>query len=684
MAAEIFQEESIRLKEMISHLEEEKDYINHKIKNHDADYHDLKHYLSEFTADPMEMYQNYRSMTNIDKTIDFYYSQLNKIKKLLEAPYFGRIDFKFEDGDEVEEFYIGKFNLTDRDNDILIYDWRAPISSMYYEYELGQASYEAQVGMIHGEISRKRQYKIMNKRLQYALESSMTIQDDVLQKELSTTSDDRMKTIISTIQKEQNKIVRNESAHTLVIQGVAGSGKSAIALHRIAYLLYRHKEKLSSDQITIISPNKIFADFIANVLPELGEDPVHEQTFDDIATALLPKNIKAESLYEQTKRIIEEPHSKYTLRVKLKSSLTFFKQLSNYIKNIDSNIFQPDENMHFGETIIKKEYLISRFQSYNKLPVKQRLDELSNDVLDIIKASKAAEIKKIPSKIELKKRLSSYLKFSDAQSIYIHFFNVINNCDALNWSKERLEYQDVFPYIYCIYYFEGIQSFDLVKHLVIDEMQDYSPVHYAVINKLFRCKKTILGDFGQMLNPFSLNSDKSFSNIFDSMEFVELIKSYRSSYEIIEFAKQFMPDYSIEAIDRHGEKPEIIAYTNQHSLIVELQRLISQFQNNSFNRLGIICKSEAQVNQLYDELKQFFTLNKLSDTSETFEQGITVTTIQLAKGLEFDEVIIPFANADIYKSKFDKGLLYIAVTRAMHKLTVLHKKNELTPLMKDV
>ncbi|WP_054703439.1 UvrD-helicase domain-containing protein [Bacillus sp. JCM 19041] len=352
----------------------------------------------------------------------------------------------------------------------------------------------------------------------------MNIHDDVLQKELSTTSDDRMKTIISTIQKEQNKIVRNESAHTLVIQGVAGSGKSAIALHRIAYLLYKHKETLSSDQITIISPNKIFADFIANVLPELGEEPVREETFDDIALDLLPKNINVEPSYEQTKRIIAEPHSSYAHRAKLKSSLTFFKQLSNYVEEIDTTIFQPDKDIHIGDTLITKDYLLSRFQSYKKLPVKQRLAELSNDILDVIKTSKTAEIKKTPSKKEVIKRLCNDLTFSDARSIYIHFFKAMNKCDSLNWDKKRLEYQDVFPYIYCIHYFNGIQSFDLVKHLVIDEMQDYSPVQYAVINNLFQCKKTILGDFGQTLNPFSLSSDESFRNIFNKMEFVELKK----------------------------------------------------------------------------------------------------------------------------------------------------------------
>ncbi|GAJ97799.1 UvrD-helicase domain-containing protein [Geomicrobium sp. JCM 19055] len=524
MSSDIFHEEGIRLKEMIQRLEKEKDDIHLKIEGHNEDYDDLKHYLSEFTADPMEMYQNYRSMTNVSKTINFYFNQINKIQKLLEAPYFGRIDFLFEDDVDVEEVYIGKFSFTDQDNDILIYDWRAPISSMYYEYELGQASYDSKIGKIYGEITRKRQFKIKDQHLYYALESSINIHDEVLQKELSTTSDDRMKTIISTIQKEQNSIVRNESAHTLIIQGVAGSGKSAIALHRIAYLLYKHKGTLSSDQITIISPNKIFADFISNVLPELGEEPVHEQTFDEIAINLLPKSLKIETSYEQTKKIIEEPHSNYTYRVKLKSTFTFFRQLSKYVNEIDSTIFQPDQDIYIADTLITRNYLTSRFYSYHKLPVKQRLDELANDILDVIQTSKAAEIKRIPSKKDVIKKLRTFLIFKDAQSIYINFYNEINPTDTLNWHKNKLEYQDVFPYLYCIHYFDGIQTFESVKHVIIDEMQDYSPIQYAVINKLFHCKKTILGDFGQMINPFSLNLGDSISTIFTKMEFVELKK----------------------------------------------------------------------------------------------------------------------------------------------------------------
>lgn len=446
----IFQEEENKLNEMLFRLSNEKDKLKKQMNRQDEDYKELKKYMYENRNDLMETIQNYTALTNIDKIGGFHFKQLIKITKLMESPYFGRIDFKYEDEAESKTFYIGKFNFADDDNNILIYDWRAPISSMFYEYELGKASYEAPVGDIHGEITKKRQLKIKNSKLEYALESSVNIHDEVLQRELSTTSDDRMKTIIATIQKEQNQIVRNESAHTLVIQGVAGSGKTSIALHRIAYLLYKYKETLSSDRVAIVSPNKVFSNYISNVLPELGEEPIRESSFDTIAKEVLPKSISFEPSFEQTARIIQEPHSNYAIRTKFKSSLDYFKRLNDYLNHLDEQILQVPKDVTISETSINREYIYKRFKSYDKLPVKKRIDKVADDVLEVIKSSKTAEIKKIPSKNNIAKRLSKYLTMRNALSVYKNFYKSIDRQELFVWHKKILLSIQMFFHLYIV------------------------------------------------------------------------------------------------------------------------------------------------------------------------------------------------------------------------------------------
>ncbi|VIG68634.1 helicase, UvrD family [Clostridioides difficile] len=262
----------------------------------DKDYMDTKMYMvkNRGEIDPHEMFQNEQGLKQIDNYGAFMVKVRDKIDKIKDSPYFARIDFRLKDMDDESKYYIGRFAF-DYEDELIILDWRSPIASMFYDYEIGKAGYDAPIGWVDGEITRKRQFKIKNGKLEYALESSINIQDDILQKELSHTSDEKMKSIISTIQKEQNQIIRNDKAHTLIIQGVAGSGKTSIALHRIAFLLYRFKDKISANNVIILSPNKVFGDYISNVLPELGEEPLCELSFENIAEVQLDRVINFES-----------------------------------------------------------------------------------------------------------------------------------------------------------------------------------------------------------------------------------------------------------------------------------------------------------------------------------------------------------------------------------------------------
>lgn len=678
-----FQDEHQNLAQIMTKLKKAHIAVNAKVDDYDDEYMDLKQYMVDYRneMDTMEMFSNQRALTTIDKTGVMTLKQRTQLEKLIESPYFGRIDFVYdgEDRADAETFYIGKFSFTDEDGTICIFDWRAAISSMYYDYELGEASYEALNGTVNGELIRKRQLKILNSELDYVLESSMNIHDSILQQELSRAADERMKTIIATIQKEQNAIVRNDLAHTLIIQGVAGSGKTSIALHRIAYLLYKYKESLFSERVMILSPNKVFADYISTVLPELGEEPIRESSLGEIAEKILPNKYKFTSLYEQTKQLIEYPDSVLAKRVAFKSSLHFFEQLTAFLINQNTDLL-IQKAITIQEIDIDANYIKARFLSYATEPVSKRIEHVAEDLLAVVKAKRQGEVK-LPSKNEVVKRLKKRLLFKDALSLYKAFFEYVGQPEQFIWQKGTFEFADVYPYLYCKAYMDGVDTFDLVNHLVIDEMQDYTPVQYAVIQKLYRCKKTILGDFGQSLNPFAVSHSNGFKAIFPQMEYVELKKSYRSSYEIIEFTKQFLAKNAIEAIERHGEPPTIKNYENSAEQSEKIKEQLKQFEESSYKTCGIVCKTAAQVEELYVALQEEFNLHKLDEHSAAFTEGITLSSVQLAKGLEFDVVIVPFVDEASYASDFDKGLLYVACTRAMHQLILLKPTIKPSPLL---
>lgn len=316
-----FPDEAAHLIQMNEKLEEALKKAEENVRKLDQEYRDAKKYMVDYRGeiDPHEMFQNELLLRQTDRTGAFSAEVQNQLAKLKESPYFARIDFCRTGKTESSKFYIGRFTFK-YGNELLIFDWRAPVSSMFYDYEVGPAAYDAPSGRVEGMLTKKRQFKIKDGVMEYALESSANIQDDILQKELSHTSDEKMKSIISTIQKEQNQIIRNDKAETLIIQGVAGSGKTSIALHRIAFLLYRYKNRLSARNITILSPNKVFGDYISNVIPELGEEPIYELGFDELA------DIQLEGIvgFEADKDPLEDKDEAWVQRTRFKSTLTLY------------------------------------------------------------------------------------------------------------------------------------------------------------------------------------------------------------------------------------------------------------------------------------------------------------------------------------------------------------------------
>lgn len=599
----------------------------------------------------------------------------NRIAKLIHSPYFGRIDFrKDSENEDSLRVYVGIHTFVDDvEKKNLIFDWRAPISTMFYDYELGQARYESPQGTVSGELLLKRQFRIRNGKMEFMLESGLNIMDDVLQEELSRASDERMKNIVATIQRDQNAIIRNEDAEVLIIQGAAGSGKTSIALHRIAFLLYRFKETLSSKDILIISPNKVFGDFISNVLPELGEEQIAEMEMDGLAHELLERKIKFQTFFEQTDVLLEKDDAAMRRRIETKSSIRFLKKLDEYTQHVEESRFTPTD-VYVSGYMVHAWIIENSFNKRRSLPIAERLKWAAKAVEHEVWVQYRYEIT-AQERAELKRAIKKMYKNSTLRVLYKELFTWLGTPELFKMApKAKLEYADVFPMIYLKMRLEGIGAlYPDVKHLLIDEMQDYTPVQYAVISRLFPCGKTILGDVFQSVDPHSSSSSEAINGVFKQAECVKLFKSYRSSYEITQFASAISSNVDVVAIKRHGKTPSVLACKSKKGEIEHVRKAIEAFGASTHHTMGIICKTQKQAMQLHTKISTDNPqIHLLTTQSTAFQQGITICTAHLSKGLEFDEVLVPNACDSNYTTPMDRNLLYIACTRAMHTLTLSH------------
>lgn len=666
-----FPDEIAHLSEVGRKLENALRMAEKEVDQIGREYMDAKRYMVEYRGeiDPHEMFQNELLLKQTDQRGAISMDLRDRLAKLKASPYFARIDFLSEDSMDAEICYIGRFTFS-YEQELLIFDWRAPIASMFYDDEIGPAGYDAPIGRIDGELTRKRQFKIKNGALDYALESSAYVQDDILQKELSHTSDEKMKSIISTIQKEQNQIIRNENAETLIIQGVAGSGKTSIALHRIAFLLYQWRDRLNARNVTILSPNKVFGDYIGGVIPELGEEPIYEMSFADIAEILLEHVI----VFEPDKDLLETQDKKWQERVRFKSTLEFVRLLEDYLDSLPDRIFAP-EQIAFGRFSVDSAWLRERFRAYGNYPVKQRISRMAEDIYNRFQDDNFMQ-DELPKVRTIKKSLTAMLRVKNTLALYKDFYQALGKPEMFLMPKAKtLEWADAAPFLYLHAAFEDLKVSGVTKHLVIDEMQDYTPIQYAVLNRLFPCQKTILGDFSQVLNPYHQHTLTDIRQLYEGAEFVELNKSYRSTYEIMTFAKRIQNITALDAVERQGEEPALIACEDVQDEIQQLKKAILKFEAGESALLGIILKTNKAAKMLYELLRAEFDINLISPESICFAAGVSVTSIQMAKGLEFDEVIVPQADSVTYASDYDRSLLYIACTRAMHRLTLLYMGN---------
>lgn len=643
------------------------------VKDHIDTLSEYKDYLwSNKDIDPHEIRSMRESILNHFAIGESVIDKRKRLTKILTIPYFGRIDFR-ERSSKVIPIYIGIHTFYDSESKTtLIYDWRAPISSMFYDYELGEASYQSPSGEITGEISLKRQYRIRAGKMEFMIESALTVHDDILQKELSANTDDKMKNIVATIQREQNRIIRNEEARTLIIQGVAGSGKTSIALHRIAYLLYAFKGSISSQDILIISPNKVFADYISNVLPELGEETVPETSMEQILSKVLDHKYKYQSFFEQVNELLTKPAPGFIDRIEYKATFDFIASLDRFILHIENHYFRAEDVKLTKHITVPAEFVEEQFHRFNRYPMRQRFEAMTDYILDMMKVQYAFTVTTAERNF-LKREIKRMFAGNNDLQVYKDFFAWMGKPEMFKMRKNRtLEYSDLAPLSYLHIALEGGTK-NSVKHLLIDEMQDYSPIQYKVIQKSYPCRRTVLGDASQSVNPYGSSTADMIQKALATGEVMKLCKSYRSTYEITDFAQKIRTNTDLEPVARHGEKPQVIHYKNEKEELSGMLDLISVYRESVYKSLGIICKTETQAKVIADELKQYADdIHFLSNQSSAFVQGIIITSAHMAKGLEFDEVIIPQADNNNYHSEIDRSMLYVAATRAMHRLTLTY------------
>lgn len=532
------------LKQIISFLKKVIGNTDASVKDHVDTLAEYKDYIwSNKDIDPHEIRSMRESILNHFALGESVINKHKRLTKILAIPYFGRIDFlEKKENSKVMPIYIGIHTFYDPESRAtLIHDWRAPVSSMFYDHELGEAGYRSPSGEIKGVISLKRQYRIRGGKMEFMIESALTVHDDILQKELSSNADDKMKNIVATIQREQNRIIRNEDIRTLIIQGVAGSGKTSIALHRIAYLLYTFRDSISSKDILIISPNKVFSDYISNVLPELGEETVPETSMEQILSGVLEHKYKYQTYFGLVNELLEKPSSSLIDRIAYKASFGFISELDKFILHTENTYFKAADVKLTKYITIPAPFIEEQYLRFNRYPIRRRFDAMADYMLDMLKIQYTFTVTTTGRNL-LKKEIRLMFAGNNDIQVYKDFFKWTNNPGMFKMRKgHTLEYSDLAPLAYLHLALEGNgnQPFR-VKHLLIDEMQDYSPIQYKVIQKLFPCRKTVLGDAGQSVNPYGSSTAETIQKSLTASEIMKLCKSYRSTFEITDFAQRFI------------------------------------------------------------------------------------------------------------------------------------------------
>ena len=664
---------------------------------------------SLYTSDGFEALVELSQYINpvTDKIID-YEEEEHKIlllEKMIKSPYFARIDFKFDDEDEFEKIYIGRSSLRKNSyQEMYVYDWRSPIASVFYRFMTGEAFYDAPCGRVTGELNLKRQYEIKNGTLEYFFDSDVQIVDEFLRQLLSQNTTAKMKAIVETIQHEQDVVIRDMENDLLMVQGVAGSGKTSIALHRAAYLMYQGLQtKLSANNIMIISPNSIFEQYISNVLPELGEDNVISSVFEDILSELL-NGRKIQSRNDFLENLIVNSKYKEISRnsIEFKTSSFFREILDQFLIDIPRQWIEFEDVYYEGKCVVSRQILKDKILGRTETPLGIKLEQLEDYILEQIFGTGKGRGHKEEKNL-IKQEIQKFIKIDIVELYKIlfsneaYFYSLLQNSNLSqgiksiweytreNLEADRLYYDDAIAIAYLYLKIYGTNKYKNIKQVVIDEAQDYYPLQYEIFNLVFsNAKFTILGDMKQTL---AKKEDISFYEQIQKIlnkkksSLIMLDKSFRCTNEILNFSLKFIEQSSqIKSFNRNGDSPKVYIADNSEIFIDEIVKEINLCQEKGFQSICLICKTEKNSIYLFNKIKHKLDIQLIKNGSVSDLQGVFILPVYMSKGLEFDAVLICDADSQNYHDEDDKNLLYVACTRALHKLS-LFCENEVSPLI---
>lgn len=619
------------------------------------------------------------SRNDVNHTATLTNNQLSKLRKLRKAsdnPFFGKIKVDF-DG-EKESFYIGLTSILDN-NDLIINDWRSPIANLFYNSRLGNTSYKVPNGMISCNLLQREQIKIINREIKRIINSDIHLTDDVLQEVLSKSSTDKMKSIINTIQEEQNDVIRNLKDSKIIVQGCAGSGKTSVALHRLSYLLYNDKNS-NSENMLIFSPSDAFSSYISNVLPDLGDDNVLQTTFSDFANSFINRFDKLETFVEFIGNYYDNNNDKdENDENRFKCSYEFIETIDKFIQNY-VNKYRFEDDVVVANYSIPGSYLNKILDNDTTSSLQGKIDILTDEVYSLL--VKKSEIKKSSIRATICKELikpsfdprATYNKFLNSEE-YINAFG--KKGTGLN--KKMLKYPDIVGMLYLNFEFMGYPKNNIIHHLVIDEAQDYMPLQMKMISKMFSgATVTALGDINQTINPyFKYNSLEDMKKYLgNSAKYIELNKAYRSSPEIMNYVKNIVDDKDIISVRKSQEVPVGIKEVDKKDLFNNLVNDIINLKNNNMNRICIITKSSKEAKAIYEGLKDCIDGIEVLTENNNGDLTTVISPSFVAKGLEFDAIICYNDYDNPYKEE-DKYLYYVACTRAQHDLLIYNEPKEL-------
>ena len=681
--------------------------------------------LKEISAETKELYDNYRS-NNPELHNDLVVgldmkSQMEHILKknimALKNPYFGRIDYTEHDGGEKFSLYIGKNGVRKSIYEGLIVDWRAPVSSVYYESEIGESSYETPLGDPIGiSLDLKRTYEISNSTLVDFYDSDVVTNDEFLTKYLSKNKEVVLGEIIATIQKEQNAIIRDTPFHSVIVQGVAGSGKTTVAMHRISYILYNYKDRFRPDEFYIIGSNKMLLNYITGVLPNLDVYNVNQMTMEEFFLTLLDKDFDIKKgrfhLCRSFTKLQDNEREKGKAAVKsYKGSLHFIRALEHYLRQYELDNVVTEPVTYKDKTLYTKEEIIYYLTFFEEKPLQEKIDLLNKQLAYKVASINELELqRKETTNAEVRtfrnhfgnrsqkiNYMEVYLGFLDHMKNYSKEYNdkgiKVLDTEGLDLLLQDLQHKKIDLYDLGMLLsikkkLKMTRDFKYVSHIIVDEAQDFGASIFYLIRKLFKnCTYTIMGDVSQNINyDTGMNDWETLKNeVFlpNKDKFYVLAKSYRNTVEISDYASKILEQctfrtYDIEPIIRHGKEVTVVKASDDKDMVSRTVRILHGILEGGYDTVAIICRTVEETRRVEQLLKPHIEVELIPEDIEemTFMNGIMILPIHMTKGLEFDAVVIWNPDEDSYRAEdADAKLLYVAATRAMHELYIVYQGN---------